>query len=160
LKIKAGLGFDIHRLAKGKKLILGGTEISFSKGLIGHSDGDCLIHALIDGLLGAMGERDIGQLFPNTDPKYRDIRSTKLLAEVMKKLKEKKFTILNIDSIILAEEPKLAPHISRMKDVLCPLLDIQKEDLGIKAKTYEGVGLVGEGEAMAAWVQVLVKEEE
>jgi 2-C-methyl-D-erythritol 2,4-cyclodiphosphate synthase len=159
LKIKAGLGFDIHRLAKGKKLILGGTEISFSKGLIGHSDGDCLIHALIDGLLGAMGERDIGQLFPNTDPKYRDIRSTKLLAEVMKKLKEKKFTILNIDSIILAEEPKLAPHISRMKDVLCPLLDIQKEDLGIKAKTYEGVGLVGEGEAMAAWVQVLVKEE-
>jgi 2-C-methyl-D-erythritol 2,4-cyclodiphosphate synthase len=110
--------------------------------------------------LGAIGERDIGQLFPNTDPKYRDIRSTKLLAEVMKKLKEKKFTILNIDSIILAEEPKLAHHISRMKDVLCPLLDIQKEDLGIKAKTYEGVGLVGEGEAMAAWVQVLVKEEE
>ena len=160
MQIKAGLGFDIHRLKKGRKLILGGTEIPFAQGLIGHSDGDCLIHAVIDGLLGAMGEKDIGQMFPDSDPKYKDVQSTKLLQEVVSTLREKGFKILNIDSIIIAEEPKLGPHISQMKDVLCPLLDVQKEDLGIKAKTHEGIGLIGRSEAIVAWAQVLVKKEE
>lgn len=160
MQIKAGLGFDIHRLEKGRKLILGGTEIPFAQGLTGHSDGDCLIHAIIDGLLGAMGEKDIGQMFPDTEARFKDIQSTKLLEEVMSTLREKKLKILNIDSIIIAEEPKLAPHISRMKDILCPLLYVQREDLGIKAKTHEGIGLIGRGEAIAAWAQVLVKKEE
>jgi 2-C-methyl-D-erythritol 2,4-cyclodiphosphate synthase len=160
LLIKAGLGFDIHRLRKSRKLILGGIEIPFAQGLVGHSDGDCLIHAIIDGLLGAMGEKDIGQMFPDSDPKYKGIQSTKLLKEVVNILREKGFKILNIDSIIIAEEPKLGPHISRMKRVLCPLLGVQKEDLGIKAKTNEGIGLIGRSEAIASWAQVLIKKEE
>ena len=158
MQIKAGLGFDIHRLEKGKKLFLGGAEIPFGQGLIGHSDGDCLIHAIIDGLLGAMGEKDIGQTFPDTDPKYRGIKSTKLLKEVVGTLKKKRFKILNIDSIIIAEEPRLGPYISQMKAILCPLLYVQEEDLGIKAKTHEGIGLIGRGEAIAAWAQVLLKK--
>lgn len=158
MKIKTGLGFDIHKLEKGRKLFLGGVEISFPKGLVGHSDGDCLIHAIIDGLLGAAGEEDIGQLFPDTDPKYKDIRSTELLKETVRRLKERKVEIINIDSIIIAEEPKLASSISQMKEILCPILRVGKDDLGIKAKTYEGLGAIGQGKAIAAWVHVLVKE--
>lgn len=134
MKIKTGLGFDIHKLEKGRKLFLGGIEIPFPKGLKGHSDGDCLIHAIIDGLLGAAGEEDIGQLFPDTDPKYKDIRSTELLIETVWKLKERKIEIINIDSIIIAEEPKLASSIPQMKEILCPILRVEKDDLGIKAK--------------------------
>jgi len=158
LKIKTGLGFDIHKLEKGRKLFLGGIEIPFPKGLVGHSDGDCLIHAIIDGLLGAAGEEDIGQLFPDTNPKYKDIRSTELLIETVWKLKERKIEIINIDSIIIAEEPKLASSIPQMKEILCPILRVEKDDLGIKAKTYEGLGAIGQGKAIAAWVHVLVKE--
>lgn len=158
MKIKTGLGFDIHKLEKGRKLFLGGIEIPFPKGLVGHSDGDCLIHAIIDGLLGAAGEEDIGQLFPDTDPKYKDIRSTELLIETVWKLKERKIEIINIDSIIIAEEPKLASSIPQMKEILCPILRVEKDDLGIKAKTYEGLGAIGQGKAIAAWVHVLVKE--
>lgn len=158
MKIKIGLGFDIHKLEKGRKLFLGGIEIPFPKGLVGHSDGDCLIHAIIDGLLGAAGEEDIGQLFPDTDPKYKDIRSTELLIETVWKLKERKIEIINIDSIIIAEEPKLASSIPQMKEILCPILRVEKDDLGIKAKTYEGLGAIGQGKAIAAWVHVLVKE--
>lgn len=160
MKIKAGLGFDIHRLERGRKLFLGGTDVPFAKGLIGHSDGDCLTHAIIDGLLGAMGEKDIGQMFPDSDPQYKDIRSTELLQQVVRMLEKKKLRIMNVDSIIIAEEPKLAPYIHQMKEALCSLLHIQKEDLGIKAKTQEGLGVIGQGEAIAAWAQVLVKEEE
>ncbi len=158
MKIKTGLGFDIHKLEKGRKLFLGGIEIPFPKGLVGHSDGDCLIHAIIDGLLGAAGEEDIGQLFPDTDPKYKDIRSTELLIETVWKLKERKIEIINIDSIIIAEEPKLASSIPQMKEILCSILRVEKDDLGIKAKTYEGLGAIGQGKAIAAWVHVLVKE--
>lgn len=158
MKIKIGLGFDIHKLEKGRKLFLGGIEIPFPKGLVGHSDGDCLIHAIIDGLLGAAGEEDIGQLFPDTDPEYKDIRSTELLIETVCKLKERKIEIINIDSIIIAEEPKLASSIPQMKEILCPILRVEKDDLGIKAKTYEGLGAIGQGKAIAAWVHVLVKE--
>lgn len=158
MKIKTGLGFDIHKLEKGRKLFLGGIEIPFPKGLVGHSDGDCLIHAIIDGLLGAAGEEDIGQLFPDTNPKYKDIRSTELLIETVWKLKERKIEIINIDSIIIAEEPKLASSIPQMKEILCPILRVEKDDLGIKAKTYEGLGAIGQGKAIAAWVHVLVKE--
>jgi len=158
LEIRTGLGYDIHRLEEGRTLFLGGVEIPFPKGLIGHSDGDCLIHAIIDALLGAMGERDIGELFPDRDPEYRDIRSTELLKAIVLRLRKNKIEIVNIDSIIIAEEPELAPHISQMKDVLCSILGIEKNNLGIKAKTNEGLGEIGRGEAMASWVQVLVKK--
>jgi len=157
LKIKTGLGYDLHRLEAGRKLFLGGVEISFPKGLKGHSDGDCLIHALIDALLGAMGEKDIGQAFPDTDPKYKDVRSTELLKEVMSMMK-KKAEVLNIDSVIIAEMPKLAPFIPKMKEILCPILGIAQSDLGIKAKTNEGLGAIGRGEAIASLVQVLMRE--
>jgi len=159
LKIKAGLGYDIHRLEKGRKLFLGGLGIPFPKGLKGHSDGDCLIHALIDALLGAMGEKDIGQIFPDRDPRYKNIRSTELLEKVFGRMKKRKIKILSIDSIIIAEEPKLAPYLPKMKEILCPILGVEKGDLGIKAKTNEGLGEIGRGEAIASLVQVLVKEE-
>jgi len=157
LKNKIGLGFDIHKLEKGRKLILGGVKIPFPKGLVGHSDGDSLIHAIIDGLLGAVGEKDIGQMFPDTDPKYRNIRSTELLKETVRKLEEKGIEILNIDSIIIAEEPKIASYIPRMREVLCPILKLREEDLGIKAKTHEGIGDIGRGEAIVSWAYVLVQ---
>jgi 2-C-methyl-D-erythritol 2,4-cyclodiphosphate synthase len=158
LKIKAGLGYDIHRLEEGRKLFLGGVEIDFPKGLKGHSDGDCLIHALIDALLGAAGEKDIGQIFPDTDPRYNDIQSTALLKKVAGMINEKDMEILSIDSIIIAEKPKLAPYIHQMKEVLCPILGVGRDDLGIKAKTNEGLGEIGQGLAIASWAQVLVKK--
>ena len=158
MRIKIGLGYDIHRLEEGRKLFLGGVEIDFPMGLKGHSDGDCLIHALIDGLLGAAGEKDIGQIFPDTDPRYKDIQSSVLLKKVVGMINEKGMEILSIDSIIIAEKPKLAPYIPQMKEVLCPILGIGKDDLGIKAKTNEGLGAEGRGVAIASWAQVLVRK--
>ena len=158
MKIKAGLGYDIHRLEEGRKLFLGGVKIDFPKGLKGHSDGDCLIHALVDALLGAAGEKDIGQIFPDTDPRYKDIQSTALLKKVVGMINEKNMEILSIDLIIIAENPKLAPYIHQMKEVLCPILGVGKDDLGIKAKTNEGLGAEGQGIAIASWAQVLVRK--
>jgi len=158
LKVKAGLGYDIHRLVEGRKLFLGGVEIDFPKGLKGHSDGDCLIHALIDALLGAAGEKDIGQIFPDTEPRYNDIQSTALLKKIVGLINEKDMEILSIDSIIIAEKPKLAPYIPQMKEILCPILGVGRDDLGIKAKTNEGLGEIGQGVAIASWAQVLVKK--
>jgi 2-C-methyl-D-erythritol 2,4-cyclodiphosphate synthase len=157
LKIKAGIGYDIHRLEEGGRLFLGGVEIPFSKGLAGHSDGDCLIHAVIDALLGALGSKDIGQCFPDTDPAYKGIRSTELLKKIASELQEKNVEISNLDVVVIAEQPKLGAFIPRMKKVLCPILDLSQDDLGIKAKTNEGVGVVGEGEAIAAWAIALLQ---
>ncbi len=160
MEIKAGLGFDLHRLKKGRKLFLGGIEIEYSKGLLGHSDGDCLIHAIIDALLGAMGEGDIGQAFPETEPRYKDTRSTELLKQIVNKVKEASFEILNIDTVIMAQEPRLSPHVEKMKDVLCPILEIKREALGIKAKTMEGSGLIGRKKAMASLATTLLRKRE
>lgn len=160
MKIRAGLGYDIHRLEKGRELVLGGVKIDFSHGLRGHSDGDCLIHAIIDALLGAAGERDIGRLFPDTDPQYKDVRSTELLKDVMGLMKKKGMEVVNIDSIIIAERPRLSSYIPRMKEILCPVLGVGEDDLGIKAKTNEGLGVVGKNEAIACWAQTLIQETE
>ena len=157
MEIKAGLGYDIHKLEKGRKLFLGGVVIDFPRGLKGHSDGDCLIHAIIDALMGAMGGGDIGQIFPATDPKYKDVRSTEFLKEVVSRIKEQKLEIMNIDSVVIAENPKLASYIHQMKEVLCPILGIKKDNLGVKAKTNEGLGVIGKGKAIACLAQVLVK---
>jgi 2-C-methyl-D-erythritol 2,4-cyclodiphosphate synthase len=117
-----------------------------------------LIHAIIDALLGAIGSKDIGQMFPDSDPKYKDIRSTELLKEVVDMIKTNDVEILNIDSIVVAESPRLAPYIYRMKEVLSGILGISQSDLGIKAKTHEGIGVIGQGEAIACLAQVLVKK--
>jgi len=156
LKIKIGLGYDIHRLVKGKTLYLGGVKIPHHSGLVGHSDGDCLIHALVDALLGALGEGDIGRLFPDNDPKWKGIRSVVLLRKIVPRLKRKKAEILNIDLVVVAQAPKLAPHTERMKEALGSILGIPEEDIGIKAKTNEGLGLVGRERAIACWAVVMV----
>lgn len=157
MRIKSGIGYDIHRLEEDRKLFLGGAEIPFGKGLAGHSDGDCLIHAIIDALLGALGRKDIGQLFPDSDPVYKDIRSTELLKATVKEIKDAEAEISNIDVLVAAEKPKLSRYIPDMKSILCPILGLAQEDLGIKAKTNEGLGDVGEGRAIAAWAVALLR---
>jgi len=159
LKIKIGIGYDIHRLEENRKLYLGGIEIPFHKGLIGHSDGDVLIHAIIDAILGALGEKDIGQLFPDTDPEYKGISSLKLLEKVIRIVKNKKAKILNIDSVIIAEEPKLSPYINSMKKILSYVLELEENSIGIKAKTNEGLGEIGEGKAIATYAIALIEIE-
>jgi 2-C-methyl-D-erythritol 2,4-cyclodiphosphate synthase len=153
---RCGLGYDLHRLRAGRPLVLGGIEIPCAAGLLGHSDGDALVHALIDALLGAMGEGDIGQLFPDTDPRYKGARSTLLLGEVMARLKRKRLAVLHADAVIVAERPKLGPHFPAMKAALAPLLGLPAGRLGLKAKTNEGLGLIGRGRAIACWAMVLV----
>ena len=160
MKIRVGLGYDIHALKEGRTLYLGGVDIPFSKGLLGHSDGDCLIHAIADALLGAMGEKDIGQLFPDTDPAYKNIRSTRLLEAVIGRLIEKKMVINNVDSVIICQEPRLVDQVLRMKEVLCPILQIGPESLGIKPRTNEGLGAIGQGDAVAAMATVLIQSED
>lgn len=156
MPIKIGMGYDVHRLAPGRALYLGGIRIPHRRGLAGHSDGDALIHAVIDAILGATGAGDIGRQFPDDDPRYQDIRSPRLLEKVMAGLTRKKLKILSLDSVIVAEKPKLAPYMDAMKDVLCPLLRLEREQLGIKAKTNEGLGLIGAQKAIACWAVVLV----
>lgn len=156
MDIRVGLGYDLHRLAAGRRLVLGGVEIPFAQGLLGHSDADVLVHALIDALLGASGEGDIGRLFPDTDPRFKDADSTALLAAVMDRLRAAGFTVRNADCVVVAEAPKIGPHVDRMKSVLAPLLGLPPGRLGIKAKTNEGTGLIGEGGAIAAWAVVLL----
>lgn len=155
--IKVGLGYDIHRLVKGRPLYLGGIDIPYPKGLLGFSDGDCLIHALMDALLGAMGGKDIGRLFPDTDSKYKDIRSTRLLETVALELKERNFKILNVDSLLIAQQPRLSDYLPRMKETLSSILEIRSEVLSIKPRTNEGLGEIGKGKAIAAWTAVLIQ---
>ncbi len=153
---RVGLGYDLHRLVPGRPLFLGGVEIPFDKGLLGHSDGDALVHAVIDALLGAAGEGDIGTFFPDTDPATKDIRSLELLRAVMAILRKKHLTVRHVDCVVAAEAPKIGPHVGRMKDILGPLLGLKPDRLGIKAKTNEGTGLVGEGGAVACWAVAAV----
>lgn len=157
MAIKIGLGYDIHRLVEGKKLHLGGIEIPHRAGLAGHSDGDALIHAVIDALLGALGEDDIGRLFPDADPQYKGIRSIELLHRVMDKLRRRRLEIINVDTVVVAQAPKIGPHVDVMKDALCPILNIPKNCLGIKAKTNEGFGLIGRQKAIACWAVALLE---
>lgn len=156
MRISTGIGYDLHRLAAGRRLFLGGLEIPFPQGLVGHSDGDALIHALVDALLGAMGEGDIGRLFPDTEPRYKDIRSTELLKEVAARLRKARWDVLHADCIAVAEEPKLGPFFPEMKKILGSILGIRGDQLGLKAKTNEGLGLVGRGKAIACWAVVLI----
>jgi len=157
--MRVGIGYDIHRLVKGRKLIIGGVEIPFEKGLLGHSDADVLVHSICDALLGAMGLGDIGKHFPDTDEKYKGISSMKLLKKVVEKVKKGKFKIINIDANIIAEKPKLLPYIEEMKKNLRKILG-KDVSVNIKARTNEGLGEIGRGEAIASQAIVLLKIKE
>ena len=154
---KIGFGYDIHRLEAGRRLVLGGIDIPSGAGLLGHSDGDALVHAIIDALLGALGEGDIGSHFPDTDPRTAGARSVGLLESVMGLLRSRGAEIVNIDTVIVAEEPKMGPHIPAMKAALGPVLGVPGSSLGIKAKTNEGLGPVGEKRAIACSAVALLK---
>jgi 2-C-methyl-D-erythritol 2,4-cyclodiphosphate synthase len=154
--MRIGTGYDSHRLAEGRKLILGGVEIPHDKGLLGHSDGDALTHAIIDALLGAAGLGDIGKHFPDTDPRYKDADSIGLLKKVKSLLSEKGFAVVNVDSTVIAEAPKLAPYIDVMKKNLSAALGT--DAVSIKAKSNEGMGFAGRGEGIAAMAVCLVEE--
>lgn len=136
--MRVGLGFDSHKLVEGRPLILGGVRIDFSRGLLGHSDGDCLIHAVCDALLGAMGGGDIGELFPDTDPKWKDASSCEFLSAVAKMLAGKNLSISNIDTTIIAGEPPMTPHRKAMREKIALLLGISADQVNIKAKRPEG----------------------
>lgn len=147
---RIGLGYDIHRLVEGRELIIGGVRITHEKGLLGHSDADVLVHAIIDALLGALALDDIGTLFPDTDPKYKNIDSTILLKNVYKIVKKEGYKISNIDSNIIAQNPKMMPYIPKMKEILADILEINPADISIKAKTKEKLDAVGENKAIEA----------
>ena len=155
--MRVGLGYDYHRLEAGRKLILGGVEIPHSKGLAGHSDGDVLTHAICDALLGAAGLGDLGQHFPDTDPKWKGASSLKLLAQVVEMLRAKGLRPTQVDSVVLAEEPKLAPHFVRMRETLARVLGVEPAEVNVKAKTTEGLEALGRGEAMAAQAIALLE---
>jgi 2C-methyl-D-erythritol 2,4-cyclodiphosphate synthase len=157
--VRCGIGYDVHRLAEGRKLILGGVEIAHSRGLEGHSDADVLSHAIADALLGAIGAGDIGQHFPNTDESIRGISSIEILTHVSKLLAEKKARVLNIDATIIAEEPKIAPHVSAMRKKIAAAIDTNESYLSIKATTNEKLGFIGRGEGIAAMAVVTVEQE-
>lgn len=155
---RIGLGYDIHKLTTGRNLIIGGVKITHEKGLLGHSDADVLIHAIIDAMLGALALSDIGTLFPDTSELYKDADSTILLRDVYKLIKEKNYMIENIDSNIIAQQPKMMPYIPKMKDVLCEILEIEHDRLSIKAKTNEKMDAVGQELAIEAQAVVLLKK--
>lgn len=154
---RVGLGYDIHRLVEGRRLIIGGVEIPYGKGLLGHSDADVLLHAISDALLGAASLGDIGTHFPDTDPRFKDIPSSHILRRVCEMIADR-FEIRSVDSVVIAEKPKLAPYINRMRANISELLRVDPERVSVKAKTNEGLGLIGEGEAIAALATVLIIE--
>jgi 2-C-methyl-D-erythritol 2,4-cyclodiphosphate synthase len=156
--LKIGLGYDIHPLVAGRPLVLGGLVLPGPRGLSGHSDGDALVHAIIDALLGAAGEGDIGRLYPDTDPRTEGVSSLRLLGEVMGRLKAAGWSVVNVDAVVAAEEPRIAPLAGRMKEALCPLLGVTEAALCIKGKTNEGLGPVGEGRAIACWAVALIQK--
>lgn len=155
--MRVGIGYDVHKLVENRPLILGGVNIPFDRGLLGHSDADVLVHAIMDAILGALGMRDIGQHFPDTDDKFKDISSISLLEQVGDMVKKSGFSIGNIDSVIMAENPKMAPYLEQMKINISKALGIEPSMVNIKATTTEGLGFVGTGQGIAAKAVVLLK---
>ncbi len=147
---RVGIGYDVHRLKEGRPLVLGGVEISHKTGLDGHSDADVLMHAICDAVLGAVGEDDIGQFFPDTDPQWRDAPSKVFLEEAARQVAKRNGKLVNVDSMLIAEEPKIGPHIEAMKTNIASALGIPADSVGIKATTNETMGFAGRGEGMAA----------
>lgn len=148
--MRAGMGYDVHRLTEGRKLILGGVEIPYVKGLLGHSDADVLTHAVMDALLGAAALGDIGKHFPDTDPEYKDVSSLLLLEHVGRLLDDKGYVIENIDATIVAQSPKMRPYIDQMRENIAGALKIETDQVNVKATTEEGLGFTGAGEGIAS----------
>lgn len=156
---RIGQGVDLHRFRRGARLVLCGVEIPHRAGLVGHSDADVALHALMNALLGAVARGDIGTHFPDADPRYRGISSAALLAEVLAIVREAGYAVVNADLTLLAERPKLAPHFPRMRESLARLLGVREEQVNLKAGTFESLGALGRGEGMAALAVVLLRSE-
>ena len=152
MSTRCGIGYDLHRLETGRKLIVGGIELPFDKGPVGHSDGDVLAHAMCDALLGAAALGDIGTHFPDSDPRWKGAASLIFLEHARTLLDERRFSIEHIDAVVILERPKLGPHFPAMREVLATALEVAADKIHLKAKTNEGVDAIGRGEAMAAWV--------
>ncbi|MDR2432582.1 MAG: 2-C-methyl-D-erythritol 2,4-cyclodiphosphate synthase [Puniceicoccales bacterium] len=150
MKIKVGIGYDIHRLVTGRKLILGGVTVDFHKGLSGHSDADVLIHAMADALLGALGLPNIGQVFPDTEVWTQNLDSKKILKYARGMVNKMGYKISNVDTVIIAQEPKLSPYLDKIRESIASMLLVDMEDIGLKATTHEGLGPIGSGEAIAS----------
>ena len=156
--MRIGFGYDVHQLVENRKMIVGGVEIPFEKGLLGHSDADVLVHAIMDSILGALGLGDIGKHFPDTDPKYKDISSVYLLSQVHKLMDERGYCIGNIDGTIVAQRPKMADHIEDMRKIISKTLDMSIGDINIKATTTEWLGFVGNEEGIASYSSCILKK--
>ena len=156
--MRIGHGYDVHRLVEGRKLILGGVDIPYEKGLLGHSDADVLLHAISDAILGAIGEGDIGRHFPDTDLRYKGADSLMLLAHVMKLAEDKGFRLGNLDATIVAQRPKLAPHIPLMRQNIAGVLSAEIDRVNVKATTTEELGFAGRGEGIAAYAVALMEK--
>ena len=156
MNIRVGFGYDVHPLGEGRKLWLGGIELEFDKGCVGHSDADVLLHAICDALLGAANLGDIGKHFPNTDERYKGADSKELLWQVVQLLKQKNYAIGNIDSTLSLEAPKINPHIKKMQEVIAPILGVDEDAVSIKATTNEKLGYVGRGEGVNAFAVALI----
>ena len=156
--MRIGHGYDVHRLTEGRKLILGGVDIPYKMGLLGHSDADVLLHAICDALLGAAALGDMGKHFPDSDEKYKDINSVILLKKTAELLREKGYTVLNIDATVIAQAPKLSPYIEKMRDNISNTLNVDKDIMNIKATTEEGLGFTGAGAGIAAHAVCLIEE--
>ena len=155
--MRVGIGYDVHKFEEGRKLIIGGVDILYERGLVGHSDADVLIHAIIDAICGALCIGDIGSLFPDTDNAYKDIDSMILLGKLKDKLKENNYKIGNIDSIIVAQEPKMRPYIDQMRQNIAKVLEISEKDVSVKATTTEKLGFEGRKEGISSQAVVLIE---
>ena len=157
--MRIGHGYDVHKLVEGRKLIMGGVEIPYEKGLLGHSDADVLLHAISDALLGAAALGDIGKLFPDTDMQYKGADSRVLMAEVVKRIKEKGFRVVNVDATIIAQRPKMRNYIDTMRQNIAETLGCDTDDINVKATTEEGMGFTGEGMGISAHAVCLIEKE-
>ena len=158
--MRVGMGYDVHKLTEGRKLILGGVDIPWEKGLLGHSDADVLIHAVMDALLGAAALGDIGKHFPDTDPAYKGISSIKMLVHVAELLRKQEYAVGNIDATVIAQKPKMAPHIPQMRKNMADALGISESKINIRATTEEGLGFTGRGEGIASQAICLLIEKQ
>jgi 2-C-methyl-D-erythritol 2,4-cyclodiphosphate synthase len=156
--LRTGIGIDAHRFEPGRRLLLGGVEIESDLGLTGHSDADVLLHAIIDALLGACGAGDIGELFPDTDPAYRDVSSLDLLDRVFEELRSRGYSVINVDAVVVCERPRIAPYRELMRERIARALEMAEEAVSVKGTTTEGMGFTGRGEGIMALASVLIDE--
>ncbi|UCE63489.1 MAG: 2-C-methyl-D-erythritol 2,4-cyclodiphosphate synthase [Nitrospirota bacterium] len=156
--MRIGQGYDIHPLREGRRLILGGIHIPHSHGLDGHSDADALVHAVCDALLGAMGEGDIGGKYPSSDPRFKDFSSLSMLKEIAETLANKGFRLVNLDTVILAQAPRLGPYLEEMENSMADVLKVDRDQINVKVKSGEGLGMIGRGEGMAAQAVCLIEK--